>query len=368
MKRKVTGLQAGSLIVGDLPIGCRLCGEGKKMVLFVTGLCESSCFYCPLSAEKGGRDVVFADEMPVKDFADVIAEAEAIGAEGAGLSGGDPLCQLERTLRYIERLKDCYGENFHLHLYTSMADVDRETLLLLQEKGLDEIRFHPQDKNWKGVEESIDIGLETGLELPVIPGQETQLRETAVRAEEIGAGFLNLNELEASESNFGRLVSLGMRLTSLGNSSIAGSQSLANQILEWASGELTNLTVHYCSASFKDSVQMRNRLKRRLERTKRELEVDVDDEPLLVLGVLRPQLQNIDQRELERAADMLSQYYEIPDDLLNVDRQRMRIEIAPWILEEIAEDIKHRFSGQWQLGIATEYPSWDRLQVEFDPL
>lgn len=367
MKRKVRRLQAGSLVVGNLPLGCQYCGEGKKMVLFVTGLCESSCFYCPLSREKAGKDWIFADEMPVDEFSDVLNEAEAIGAKGAGLSGGDPLCRPDRTLRYIERLKEHYGTSFHLHLYTSIADIDRGTLVLLKEKGLDEIRFHPQSNNWNGVEDAVEIGIATGLELPTIPGHEKALREAAIRAEEIGVHFLNLNELEASESNFGRLASLGMRLTSMDNSSIAGSETLANRMLNWASEELTSLTVHYCSASFKDSVQMCNRLRRRLERTKRELEVTVDDEPLLILGVLLPQRGLVDRGRLERVANMLSTRYEIPDNLLNVDEQRMRIEIAPWILEEIAEDVKHQIPSDWKLGIATEYPSWDRFQVEFDP-
>ncbi len=337
------------------------------MVLFVTGLCESACFYCPLSGEKAGKDLVFADEMPVDEFSDVLSEAEAIGAKGAGLSGGDPLCRPDRTLRYIERLKKYYGTSFHLHLYTSMADIDRGTLVLLREKGLDEIRFHPQGNDWKGVEDAVELGIATGLELPAIPGHERQLKEAAIRAEENGVQFLNLNELEASESNFSRLASLGMRLTSTENSSIAGSKILANRILNWASEELASLTVHYCSASFKDSVQMRNRLRRRLERTKRELEVDVDDEPLLILGVLLPQRELVDRRELERVANMLLTRYEIPDNLLHVDEQRMRIEIAPWVLEEIAGDIKHQIPSHWKLGIATEYPSWDRFQVEFDP-
>ncbi|TFF86714.1 radical SAM protein [Candidatus Thorarchaeota archaeon] len=368
LKRGVKELQAGSSVVGELPIGCQLCGEGKKMVLFVTGICESSCFYCPLSVEKAGKDVVFADEMPVEDFRDILTEAKAIGAEGAGLSGGDPLCRLHRTLEYIRRLKEHYGESFHLHLYTSLTQVDRDTLILLRDTGLDEIRFHAQGGNWTGIEDSVEIGLTTGIELPVIPAHEKQLREVAIKAEDIGVQFLNLNELEASESNFSRLASLGMRLTSLEKSSIAGSQDLAYQILDWVSKDLVDLSVHYCSASFKDSVQMRNRLGRRVARTKRELEVVADDEPLLILGLLLPQAKGMKQEDLERTAIMLAECYEIPDSLLNVDKKRMRIEVAPWILEEIAGDVKHQLSGSWQLGIATEYPSWDRLQVEFDPL
>ena len=118
MKRETKEIEGDSLLVGKLPLGCTLCTKGSKMVLFVTGLCDSSCYYCPISQEKSGRDVVFADEMPVADEADILFEVKAINGEGAGISGGDPLCDLDRTLKYIRLLKKEHGLEFHLHLYT----------------------------------------------------------------------------------------------------------------------------------------------------------------------------------------------------------------------------------------------------------
>jgi len=91
LRRMTDELEGDSRIVGKRPLGCQLCAEGSKMVLFVTGLCDSSCYYCPLSQSKTGRDVVFADEMPVSDKRDILFEARAIMSRGAGISGGDPL-------------------------------------------------------------------------------------------------------------------------------------------------------------------------------------------------------------------------------------------------------------------------------------
>ena len=205
MPRKITELQGGSVLVGSLPKGCQLCAKGSKMVLFVTGLCDSSCYYCPLSEEKTGRDIVFADEMPVSTDQDILFEIEAIRGEGAGISGGDPLCTFERTLNYIRLLKSQYGTDFHIHLYTSKTMVAQEDLKQLKDVGLDEIRFHPQTKDWSGIEHALSIGLVVGIEVPAIPGQLEKLKQTAIRAEEIGVSFLNLNELEASETNFEQL-------------------------------------------------------------------------------------------------------------------------------------------------------------------
>ncbi|TFG12161.1 radical SAM protein [Candidatus Thorarchaeota archaeon] len=371
MKRTVRKLQGDSLLVGDLPKGCKLCSSGTKMVLFVTGLCDSSCYYCPLSQEKGGKDVVFADEMPVETAIDIIEEANAIGAHGVGVSGGDPLCRLDRTLTYISFLKEKFGEEFHIHLYTSQNKVDIDTLKQLQSAGLDEIRFHPQDNDWSGIEHALSLGMVTGLELPAIPGEKEKLIETAKRADDMKIDFFNINELETSETNFQKLISMGMRLTNLSSSSIAGSKETAISILEWGSKELEYTSLHFCSAKFKDIVQLRTRLERRLDRTIRTLEEKEEEEPIVVLGVIRAEHgKSMNMNDLLGILEIVRQKFDVPPDLVNLDENRNRIEIAPWILETIAEELKDELSDALpiEMGIAHEYPSWDRLQVLFEPV
>jgi pyruvate formate-lyase activating enzyme-like uncharacterized protein len=55
---------------------------------------------------------------------------------------------------------------------------------------------------------------------------------------------------------------------------------------------------------------------------------------------------------------------------MNMDTTRMRIEMAPWILAEIASELKKNLGKSYEIemGIAFEYPSWDRLQTLFNPL
>ncbi|MHA1136845.1 MAG: radical SAM protein [Candidatus Thorarchaeota archaeon] len=371
MARKIKELQGGSFLVGNLPKGCKLCAKGSKMVLFVTGLCDSSCYYCPLSEEKTGKDAVFADEMPVSNEQDIIYETDAIRGEGAGVSGGDPLCTLERTLDYIRLLKTKYGKDFHIHLYTSKTSVNRETLEQLKKAGLDEIRFHPQTKDWSGIEYALDVGLTVGLEVPAIPGQFEKLKQTAIRAEELGLSFLNMNELEASETNFENLKAQGMRLTDLASASIEGSAEVARDILDWATKNLSKLSVHFCSASYKDGVQMRNRLERRLEQTMREFESRDEDDSLLVLGIIRAvHGSQLDEAYLQKIHQILLGQLGVPSDMMNIDTMRMRIEIAPWILDDIADTVKTSLEdlGPLEIGIAYEYPSWDRLQTMFEPV
>ncbi len=341
------------------------------MVLFVTGLCDSSCYYCPLSREKAGLDVVFADEMPVAKDEDVLAESEAIGAEGAGISGGDPLVVLDRTLHYIRLLKSRFGRMFHIHLYTSRADIDEQALLRLQHAGLDEIRFHPQCDDWSGIEYALTTGMSVGIEVPAIPSSEDELKSIAKRAESMGIDFLNINELEASETNFRALLAHGLRLADLSGSSILGSADTARSVIRWGSETLEHLTIHYCSSRFKDVIQMRNRLERRLRNTIRPFEEHDTDDPLLIVGVIRGRWgTKLNDDELSAIHIVLENAFGVDSRLLNIDTVRHRVEIAPWIMEDIASQLREILpsSNDLEIGIAYEYPSWDRLQVLFEPL
>lgn len=47
---------------------------------------------------------------------------------------------------------------------------------------------------------------------------------------------------------------------------------------------------------------------------------------------------------------------------MHFDKEKERIEVAPWILEEIFEDLPY------DSFIVEEYPTADRLEVEREPL
>ncbi len=164
--------------IGELPEGCKLCVQGRKLVLFVTGLCSRNCFYCPISDEKKNRDVVYANEWPIKNSDDMIKEAELTEAKGAGFTGGDPLVKLDRTLSYVKLLKKRFGKKFHIHLYTSLDLVDEKTLKKLYDAGLDEIRFHPDIYNkrlWPKIMLARKFSWDFGVEIPAIPNTEKHL-------------------------------------------------------------------------------------------------------------------------------------------------------------------------------------------------
>lgn len=261
--------------------GCILCHDGAKMVLFVTGRCHRSCWYCPLSSGRKGRDVSFANEHRIDHPGQIIAVAEKMSARGTGITGGEPLLVLGRVIRFSRILKDHFGGKHHIHLYTAKAPSDDELLRL---RGLvDEIRLHPPHECWERIldteylasaKRAREFGFEIGFEVPALPG----LGHLAPALPYLD--FLNINELEWGETNAVAMRERGYVLADDMHNAVAGAR-------EWAEPLIPNPKVHFCSSSFKDSVQLRERLKRIARNTARAFD-EITDDGTIVYGVLEP--------------------------------------------------------------------------------
>ena len=343
----------GSACNGELAEGCKHCMQGSKMVLFISGRCNTGCFYCPVSFEKKGKDVIYADEMKAECKEDIISEAESMDATGTGITGGDPLLCVDRTVRAIKMLKEHFGKEHHIHLYTSTVDPEKVKMLI--DAGLDEIRFHPPLEQWSsmegsGLEEIVKMPIDVGIEVPALPDEEDKLSALLGYAESIGIKFVNLNELEFSESNWDMMDSRKYELKDEFSSAILGSEQTAMRMLE----KYPKLSIHFCSSSFKDGVQLRNRLIRRANHIAAEYDVVTED------GTILKGLVYAD--DIDAAASLLRDEYDVPDELMFIDYDKKRIETASWILEEISEELP------FKCYITEEYPTADRLEVERTPL
>jgi len=213
--------------IGKLAKGCNECVKGNKSVYFITGLCSSDCFFCPISDEKKNKDVIYINEWPTKKTRDISREIELCSSTGVGMTGGDPLLCMDRTVKAIRLLKKKI--DFHIHLYTPLDHVDRKKLARLAAAGLDEIRFHPDiddDRLWERLELAREFDWDVGIEIPVIPGK---LRETK-RLLDFIAGkvdFLNLNELEFSDTNYNRILEHGFKAKDDLSYAVKGSDPMA---------------------------------------------------------------------------------------------------------------------------------------------
>ena len=116
-----------------------------------------------------------------------------------------------------------------------------------------------------------------------------------------------------------------------------------------------DIPVHFCSAPYKDSVQLRKRLIRRGEKTAREFEVLTDDGTFVVGILMVPELDLLlFEKEMEK--------HDVPKDLFSYSTEHQRVEIAPWVLEELSTELA------WDSFIIEVYASVDRLEVEREKL
>jgi len=369
---------AGSKHLGVLPMGCVQCREGAKLVLFVTGLCDKECFYCPVSRDKMYRDVMFANERPIHPgkWEDLIDECELIGAKGAGITGGDPMVVPARVVEVIQVLKARFGADFHIHLYTSCA-FDTAWIAKLKAAGLDEIRFHPDSRDYArmesswhhaAIQESLRVGLETTIEIPCIPGKADDILAMAEYLQAAGAHGLNMNELEFSDPNIANLKRFGYTPADDESQRVAGSRETAAQVLEgWktrmAGKNLakSGFAVHFCSSPYKDAIQLMQRFRRRASRTARPFE-EQTEEGTLVYGVLKPTKAG----ELGAIAERLRAEFEVPMEWVAVVGDR--IETAPWVAEELADEDGLLADLACTAWLSEVHPTADRLEVERIPL
>jgi len=378
----------------NLANGCKQCVLGRKLVVFVTGVCPRNCFYCPLSEQKKNMDVIFANERQLIDENETIAlieEAKACKAKGAGITGGDPLARIERTCRYIKLLKNEFGKNFHIHLYAITDTLSAKNLKMLNDAGLDELRLHPDftsDKNWKNIELLYNIKnfelkrkyhFDLGVEIPSIPGYDIQTKKLInYFAEKID--FLNLNELEISDTNSCELVERSFVTKDRTSYGVKGSQELALKLLKYCDETYPKLNVHYCTCKLKDGVQLRERLKLRANNTKKIFDIVSEDgtfiRGVIYLNTLRPSfgyktvLNNLFPVERERLLKELNssrndliKEFGIPGNMIIVDEQKLRLITNVGVVQKLSKQLH---SKGLVPAIVEQYPTWDQMEVDVE--
>ncbi|MFH2028129.1 MAG: radical SAM protein [Nanoarchaeota archaeon] len=386
--------------IGELAKGCKLCVKGSKMVMFITGLCPRCCYYCPVSDAKFRKDVIYADEWNIGSFDEAIKEAKLIDAEGAGFTGGDPLCRLDRTVSYIKGLKKEFGPNFHIHLYTSLDLVNEDSLKGIYDAGLDEIRFHldlDDDKLWKRLGTALNLDWDVGVEIPVVPGKEMSLKKIILFLDEINKKskskiFLNLNELEIADNKVNKLLEMGFKTKDDLSYAVKGSQELALNLLRFISKNKIKMNVHYCTATLKDKVQLGNRIKRRAKNVAKNYD-EVTKIGTLIRGAvyfsdLKPgfgyteKLKNIsedkknyyigklDKTRKDIQTDFKINNIEVDEDRLRLlcsvkDVKKIRDKVNACIFEDV-DDKGLSCKKELVLAVVEEYPTQDKMIIELD--
>lgn len=333
----------GSYCLNGIAKGCRHCVKGKKLVLFITGICPRNCEYCSLSNLRKNKDDIWANERKSRKIKEIIQEAIESKADSAGITGGDPLVKLKRTIKYARELKKVFGKKFHIHIYLPTNLTSKEKLKGLS-RAVDEVRFHPaflckKEKRSEDIEK-IKLAKEffnkssIGVEMPMIPDKKQEILDFILDVEK-EIGFVNLNEFEIGESNF-NFITKKYKLKENGYV-ISKSKEAGIWVLKQLEKRKTKLNVHLCMADTKNNFQYKNRLKQHKilpfgKKTK--------DGTVLYLAI---------KKDIKR----LSKKY--PKESY-IDRQKNRLIISQKLAKKLLTDYK--------VERAEEFPTYDRIEVE----
>ena len=356
--------------IADDTEGCIQCQMGSKLVLFITGHCHWMCDYCPLSENRREIDWMFANERRVEigDWDAVIEEARAMNATGAGITGGDPVMARERVLEACKILKNEFGNDFHLHMYTSIP-FKAEWAKDFAEAGLDEIRFHfldlESEKYTETMAACVETGMLTGVEIPCEPDKENELMQLLETMRDMPVQFLNLNELEITVGNHDNMELRGFNLSDEITAGAAGSGELATRMRDRVmaasigAADPEDGTVRepypyhlkFCTATYKDSGQLRRRFIRRGEHTISPHEILTEDGTLLFGAV---------DCSLEDSEEWIEEIHTetgLPRRFMLYDSDNERIELPLSMAEELVGEIEAPIS------LVEVHPTHERLEM-----
>ncbi len=355
---------------GSLAKGCKQCLRGRKSVLFITSKCHYKCYYCPISMDKRKKDVTKINEKFIlhpdseQGLQEVFDEIRLCQSKGVGITGGDPLATLERTFRYVKELKKEFGSSFHIHIYTSPQFVTKEKLLHLDSVGLNEIRFHlnvADNKLWKRILFAKELHMRWGVEIPALPDKLEESKKMLDFCKAHNVMFVNVNELEYSDSGNSSLAKKGFFVKSTLSYGILDSEAVAQELVAY--GRKIGLRVHYCSASFKDAVQLGNRFLLRAQSVALPCD-EVDSEGLLTRGELR--ITKKRKVTLEDVQTALLEEIGLSSRELFLENNRLLL--SPSLLKRLWPKLLRDENVSWtdevQPAIVKEYPTDDHFIVE----
>ena len=318
-----------------IPKGCKYCLQGAKAVLFLNGICQKPdhcSWYCPISAEKRGKDITFADEIEITSKEELLEEIDKINAKGISITGGEPLVKsnLDKTYDYIKYIRAVQGNRFHIHLYTNGINFNEVIANKLAKYGLNEIRFHPPKNKWEIIKNALNKGMSVGAEVPIIPDYEyiKNLEEFIIYLDSIGAEFINLNEFEFCFPNSQSLKEQGFQLKEGTMAAVKNSKETALDLINKLADKVS-IKIHFCTIRAKDFHQLKNRYFRRAKNIKLPYE-EINDDGLLLYGQIEGDKKNI---------LILSQYLlselKIHSKLLSFEKDKIKLPYYIAIKDEL---------------------------------
>ncbi|MEW6367831.1 MAG: radical SAM protein [Acidobacteriota bacterium] len=248
--------RGSKIYTGTLSRGCVTCCEGTWSCLMLNSRCTANCFFCPQEPTVKEDKPPTAGGIAFEDPCEYVDYLERFGIKGVGISGGEPLLVLDRLLSFIRRIKDRFGGEIYVWLYTNGDLLDAAKLTRLKEAGLDEIRLDIVHKKYdvRRVElarRHMDI---VTVEIPAIPEDYDGVHECIRELRRIGVSHLNLHQLHATAYNYKNLIKRDYTFLHYPSNypvPVYESEMTALRHLKDALDDRVKLPLNYCSHIYK---------------------------------------------------------------------------------------------------------------------
>jgi len=250
--------------------GCTLCGQGDWSCLFINGICNAKCFYCPSDQKKKSQPVTSTLEFSnPNDYADYV---EAFNIKGVSFSGGEPFMTFDRVLLFLKTLRAKVSHPLYIWMYTNGLLVTEDKLKELKDNGLDEIRFDISANKYRldAMKKAIGIIPCVTVEIPAIPEDIEKTKPLIKELHEAGVNYLNLHQIRCTTFNKTRLMKRGYTFVNGAGVTVMETEMAALELIQYALDNNIYLPINYCSFTYrhqfqKAGAQRRNALKIKAE-------------------------------------------------------------------------------------------------------
>ncbi len=264
-----------SIVWGWQSKACVECtGVGGSETFSTTFKCHRDCYFC-FNHNQADYEKFFREGCPWEEGLERSARENEGKLACVGLTGGEPLLNLEDSLLFLKRAQEKFP-GAHMRMYTSGDLLTEEGAARLRDAGLQEIRFSVKDFDPDELQERVLEAMalakryipDVMVEMPVIPGTGARMRELLRRFDEIGINGINMLEFCFPFCNWEEFDKRGLIIRNppfdvmydygySGGLPIAGSEELVLELMLWALDEGLKLGMHYCSLDNKHRSEMR---------------------------------------------------------------------------------------------------------------
>lgn len=264
-----------SVALGPMSVACEACtGSCVSRSFALTNNCHRDCFFC---FNPNQEDFAYWCERPFpwrRQLDDLAAEPCLPAC--IALTGGEPLLMADEAVAFFSRASELFPAA-HLRLYTSGDLLSRDLIDRLVQAGLHEIRFSVKQDDKPELLEKVlermawarELVPTVMVEMPVIPGTDSFMKELLVKLDALGVDGINLLEFAYAMWNWPVFDSLGLTLrnppqqvvfdyTYAGALAVQDSEEDCLRLMLWAHEQSLELSLHYCSLENKHRAQMRN--------------------------------------------------------------------------------------------------------------